>query len=307
MAGSEDIVQRIQRLKEACNGIIIVHNYQLPEIQDIGDIVGDSLKLAKDASSTEAETIIFCGVNFMAETAKILSPGKVVLHPDPDSRCPMAAMVEPELLRKMKSEHPDAVVVSYVNTTADVKAESDICCTSANAVRIVKSLPERKIIFTPDRNLGLYIQRYVPDKEMLLWPGFCATHHNKVTVEELKKLKDAHPNADVLVHPECRPDVIDFADHVFSTEGMVNHAKTSDKSEFIIGTEREMCYRLRKEMPGKTFHSIETAVCENMKLITLEKVLRSLETMGPEIELPQDIMERARIPLERMVGIGRGD
>jgi quinolinate synthase len=301
------LAQRLRELKAERNAVILVHNYQLPEVQDNGDILGDSLQLAVDASNTDTDVIVFCGVDFMAETAKILAPERTVLHPDPEAKCPMAAMCEVELLLAKKEEYPDAIVVSYVNTTADVKAETDVCCTSANAVKVVRSLAEKEVIFTPDRNLGLYVQRFVPDKEIILWPGFCATHHSRITVEDLTALKNEHPGAEVMVHPECTPEVIDIADKVFSTGGMLKHARASPKSEFIVGTERDMAYRLSRELPDKTFHPLEKALCPDMKRITLEKVVRSLETMSPEVVLSLDIIERARRPLERMVKIGRDE
>ncbi|MCK5024892.1 MAG: quinolinate synthase NadA [Thermoplasmata archaeon] len=306
MAVDPETILHIQELKEKHNAVIIAHNYQPPEIQDIADLLGDSLALATEAIKLDADVIIFCGVNFMAETAKILSPEKKVIHPEPKSRCPMAAMITPDALRQMKARHPDAVVVSYVNTTADVKAETDICCTSGNAVKVIKSIPEKKIIFTPDKNLGMYIQRFVPEKEIMCWDGFCGTHQNKITVPRLRSLKEQHPGAEVIVHPECTPDVIDFADKVFSTYGMLVHAKTSETNTFIMGTEKEMCYRLSQDVPEKTFIPVAEAVCQNMKKITLKKVIASLENLEPEINLPMDILEKARIPLERMVNIGRG-
>lgn len=305
MADVQDLASRLQELKKDKNAVILAHNYQLPEVQDNADILGDSLGLSVDAAKTDADVIVFCGVDFMAETAKILAPEKIVLHPDPGSKCPMAAMCEVDFLRAMKDEHPDAVVVSYVNTTADVKAETDVCCTSANAVKVVQSLSEKRIIFTPDRNLGLYVQRFVPDKELILWPGFCATHQNRITVDDLKEMKKLHPGAEILVHPECAPDVIDFADHVFSTGGMLTHAKNSQKTEFIVGTEKEMAYRLGQDFPEKKFYPLDKAVCPDMKKITLEKVVRSLETMSPQVNLSREILEKARRPLERMVAIGR--
>jgi len=305
MAVSQETIQYIQELKDKLNAVIIAHNYQPPEIQDIADLMGDSLALAVEAMKLEQEIIIFCGVNFMAETAKILSPEKKVIHPEPASRCPMAAMITPQALREMKARHPDAIVVSYVNTTADVKAETDICCTSGNAVKVIQSIPENKIIFTPDKNLGMYVQRFVPDKNIMCWEGFCGTHQNNVTLERLKALKEQHPEAEVIVHPECTPEVIDFADHVFSTHGMLEHAKSSEKTEFIMGTEKEMCYRLSQDVSGKIFIPVAEAVCSNMKKITLEKVIASLENLEPEIVLPDDIVKKARISLERMVNIGR--
>jgi len=301
-----DIIKKIQELKSKNNAIILVHNYQLPEVQDIADFLGDSLDLAKKAQNTNADTIIFCGVDFMAESAKILNSDKNVIIPDITAQCPMANMVNIPNLLKLKKEHPDAEVVAYINTTANVKIYSDICCTSANGVKIVKSLSSKKIIFIPDQNLGAYIQKQVPDKEMIIWPGICLTHH-KIRKQDILKLKKGHPKAEVLVHPECKPEVIDIADYAFSTNGMVNHAKESDTLEFIIGTEKEICYRLKKENPKKEFYPIKYAICSNMKKITLDKVLKSLETLEPKIKLSDEIMQNAKKPLQRMMDIGRGD
>jgi quinolinate synthase len=216
----------------------------------------------------------------------------------------MAAMVDVKSLKELKAEHPGAPVVSYVNTSADVKAESDICCTSANAVKIVQSLPDKKVIFVPDTNLGLYVLRFVKDKELILWPGYCPTHVN-IKLEDLKELKRKHPEAEILVHPECTPDVVDFADFAFSTEGIIKHVVSSPKKEFIIGTEGNMLHRLRKEAPGKIFYEVPNATCPNMREITLEDVRDSLVKMQYGIELPADIIRRAKIPLERMIAAGR--
>ncbi|MCD6542228.1 MAG: quinolinate synthase NadA [Thermoplasmata archaeon] len=302
-----DLLEKINELKKRNNAVILAHNYQLPEVQDIADFVGDSLDLARKAMNTDADYIIFCGVNFMAETAKILNPDKVVIHPDIGSRCPMADMVDVESLSWLQEKHPDAATVAYVNTTADVKAISDICCTSSNAVKVIRSLEEKKIIFVPDQNLGMYAKRFIKDKEIILWQGMCPTHHNNIRKEDILRLKEEHPDAEIMVHPECRPEVIDIADFVFSTNGMVRHARESSSREFIVGTEKELCYRLKKENPEKEFYPVPTAVCPNMKKITLDKVIRSLEKLEPELKISQDIMEKARIPIERMMEIGRGD
>jgi len=299
-------VEKIEKLKKQHNAIILAHNYQLPEIQDIADLLGDSLDLSKKATKTDAKNIIFCGVGFMAESAKILNPEKNVIIPDINARCPMAAMVNPEKLIKLKQKHPDAEVVAYINTTAEVKALSDICCTSSNGVRVVKSLSSKKIIFIPDQNLGNYVKKQVDDKEIIIWPGFCATHQN-IRKTDIIKLKKEHPNAEILVHPECRMEVIDISDYAFSTNGMVNHVKKSDKKEFIIGTEKELCYRLKKENPNKNFYPVKSAICPNMKKITLDKVLKSLENLEPKIILSDEIMEKAYKPLKRMMDVGRGD
>jgi len=300
------LLHKVQELKQKHHAVILAHNYQNPEIQDIADFVGDSLDLSIKATKTDAKIIVFCGVDFMAESAKILNPEKTVILPDKTANCPMAEMVDPESLTCMKQEHFDADVVAYINTTADVKALVDICCTSSNGVKVVKSRTTKKIIFVPDRNLGLFIQKQVPEKEMILWPGICRTHHN-ITKEELLEIKKKHPNAEILVHPECRPEVIDIADHAFSTNGMVTYVKASPKREFIIGTEKGICYRLEKENPGKKFYPVPSAICPNMKKITLEKVLKSLETLEPTIELSDEIMQKARVPLQRMMDLGRGE
>lgn len=300
------IAEKILMLKNSRNAILLVHNYQRPEIQDIADFLGDSLVLSLQASKTDAAVILFCGVDFMAESAKILNPNKIVIHPNLKAKCPMAAMISIKELRALKDENPDAAVVAYVNTTAETKAEADVCCTSANVVKVIKSLPQKKIIFIPDTNLGLYAQRFVQDKEFIFWNGYCHVHQD-ITKEEIFGLKKQHPNAEVLVHPECIPEVIDAADFVYSTEGMVKHVLKSDSKEFIIGTEKEMCYRLKKENPSKKFYPVKNAICPNMKKITIEDVLKSLETLKPEITLPDKIMKTARLPLQRMVDMGRGD
>jgi quinolinate synthase len=296
--------EEILKLKKQKNAIILGHSYQRKEVQEVSDFLGDSYGLSVQASKTDAKVIVFCGVDFMAESAKILNPQKTVLHPNLRARCPMAAMVDVKSLRELKSEHPGAPVVSYVNTSADVKAESDICCTSANAVKIVQSLPDKKVIFVPDTNLGLYVQRFVKDKEIVLWPGYCPTHVN-IRVEDLKALKKLHPDAGILVHPECTPDVVDFADFAYSTEGIIKHVVSSPKNEFIIGTEANMLHRLRKEAPGKILYEVPTATCPNMREITLEDVRDSLVKMQFKIEIPSDIILRAKIPLERMLAAGR--
>jgi quinolinate synthase len=303
-----DFAASVKELKERNDIVLLVHNYQRTEIQDVADFLGDSLELAKRATEVSEQNIVFCGVDFMAESAKILNPSKRVVHPiSPPTlvaKCPMAGMVDVEGLEALKKQHPDAVVVSYVNTTADVKSISDVCCTSANAVEVVSSLPEKEVIFVPDTNLGLYVMRFVTDKELILWPGYCRTHV-WITAEEIERLKEEHPEAEVIVHPECTPDVIDVADHVRSTQGMVKRVKESENREFIIGTERELVYRLKRENPDKEFHYTEKAICPNMKEVTPQNVLRSMETLEPEVTLDDRTIELARKPLERMIEIGR--
>jgi len=300
------VISKINDLKKKKKAVILAHNYQIAEVQDIADFTGDSLDLSLKATKTDAKNIIFCGVDFMAESAKILNPEKKVILPDKNATCPMAAMVDAESLSWLIKDNPDAEVVAYINTTAEVKALADICCTSANGVKIVRSVSSKKVIFVPDTNLGLYIQRFVPEKQMILWPGMCRTHHN-ITKEDILALKKKHPDSEVLVHPECRLEVIDIADETLSTNGMVNHVRESKTKEFIIGTEKGLCYRLKKENPAKEFYPIESAVCPNMKKINLEKILNSLTTLEPEIKLTHDIMENARLPLQRMMDAGRGD
>ncbi len=297
---AKTLQQRIKELQKKQNAVILAHNYQNPDIQDIADFIGDSLDLSLKATKTDATVIVFCGVDFMAESAKILNPAKTVILPDKTANCPMAQMVDTESLSWLMKEHPDADVVAYINTTAEVKTLADICCTSANGVKVVKSRAAKKIIFVPDRNLGLYIQNQVPEKKMILWPGICSTHHN-IKKEEILVLKNAHPSAEILVHPECQPDVIELADYAFSTNGMVAHVKTSPTNEFIIGTEKGLCYRLEKENPGKKFYPVPSAICPNMKKTTLEKVLKSIATLEPTIELSEEIIKKAQIPLQRMM------
>jgi quinolinate synthase len=300
------VINKINDLKKKKKAVILAHNYQIPEVQDIADFVGDSLDLSLKATKTDAKNIIFCGVDFMAESAKILNPAKKVVIPDKDASCPMAAMADAESLSWLIKDNPDAEVVAYINTTAEVKTLADICCTSANSVKIVKGVSSKKVIFVPDKNLGLYIQRFVPEKQMIHWPGVCPTHHN-ITKEDILGLKKKHPDAEVLVHPECRLEVIDIADKAFSTNGMVNYVKESNVKKFIIGTEKGICHRLKKENPSKEFYQIESAVCPNMKKINLEKILNSLTTLEPEVNLTPEIMEKARMPLQRMMDAGRED
>ena len=295
-----NIVEEITRLKKEKDAIILVHNYQRPEIQNIADFLGDSLGLAREAAKTDARIIIFCGVRFMAETAKILSPEKMVLLPRKEAGCPMADMITAEDLRKLKEKHTDAKVVSYVNTNADVKAESDVCCTSANVIEVVRNVKAESIIFTPDKNLAAYCQRFV-DKEIIPWNGYCYVHE-KIREEEVRLVKEKFPDALLLIHPECNPSVIDLADEVLSTSGMVNLAKKSDKKRFLIGTEEGLIYRLKKENPGKEFYAAGTAkMCRNMKLTTLNDVYFSLKEERYAIELPEGIIKSAQKALMAML------
>ena len=303
MNANIELLDSIIKLKVEKEAIILAHNYQIGEVQDIADFVGDSLQLSIEASKARGKIIVFCGVHFMAETAKILSPTKKVLLPDKNSGCPMADMISASQLQKLKNKHPGAVVVCYVNTSARVKALSDICCTSSNAVNVVKSIPKNKeIIFIPDKYLGSYVQSQT-GREFILWNGYCPTHV-MINVKEIIELKKEHPDAVVIVHPECTPDVIDIADKVASTGGMLKYAKESEKKNFIIGTEIGIIYRLKKENPDKTFYpATGRAICPNMKLINLEKILWSLEDERYEIKVPQEIIEKARAAIDRMIAI----
>jgi len=299
-----ELTEKILKLKKKRNAVILVHNYQLGEVQDIADFVGDSLDLSQNAAKTDADVIVFCGVHFMAETASILSPDKTVLLPDEHAGCPMANMITAPQLRAKKREHPQATVVCYINSSAEVKAESYICCTSANAVAVVESLDTNEILFVPDQYLGHYISTKT-NKKMILWPGFCPTHA-RIMPEYIVKLRHEYPEAKVVVHPECRPDVIALADEVLSTSGMIKFARREDAQEVIVGTEMGIIYRLKKENPGKKFIPVsEQAICPNMKLITLEKVLWSLEEMAPEVKVPEKIRLKAKAAVDRMLAVGR--
>jgi quinolinate synthase len=294
--------KRILKLKKETNAIILAHNYQRGEVQDIADLVGDSLELSQKAAQTTAEVIVFCGVHFMAETAAILCPDMTVLLPDFNAGCPMANMITAEQLRQKKKELPGAVVVTYINSTAAVKAESDFCCTSANGVKVVASLDSDKILFIPDQYLGHYIASRT-GKKMTLWPGYCPTHAG-IQPEDITRLKRAYPQARVVVHPECRPEVIALADEALSTSGIVRYAQREDVSEMIVGTESGIIHRLRKENPGKKFIPIsERAICPDMKLITLGKILRSLEEMSPVVKVPEEIRLKAKSAVDRMLAI----
>jgi quinolinate synthase len=296
------LIEKISTLKKRRNAVILAHNYQLGEVQDIADFVGDSLELSQNAAKTSADVIVFCGVHFMAETASIICPDRVVLLPDISAGCPMANMITAERLRAKKKEHPQAVVVCYINSSAEVKAESDICCTSANAIEIVESLDAREILFVPDQYLGHYVSART-GKKMILWPGFCPTHV-RIKPERIKELKREYPQAKIVVHPECRPEVIALADEVASTSGMCRYARRDEVREMVVGTELGIIHRLRKENPGKRFIPVsEQAICPNMKLITLEKVLWSLEEMSPEVKVPQKTRLKAIAAVDKMLKI----
>ena len=293
-----ELIGKINSLKKEKDAIILVHNYQRPEIYEVADFIGDSLDLAKKAAASKAKIIVFCGVDFMAETAKILSPESKVLLPIKTASCPMANMIDAEKVRELKKKHPDAAVVSYVNTTAEVKAESDVCCTSMNAIAIVNKLPQKKIIFLPDKHLGAWIKAHT-DKEVILCEGFCFVHA-KILEEEAKLAKKNHPEARLVAHPEAPMEVLKLADHVTGTGGMIKYAKESNAREFIIATEEGMVNRLIKEVPNKKFYPIG-GVCFNMKKNTLEKTYESLEKEQYEIIVDEEIAKKARKALEKMI------
>jgi quinolinate synthase len=300
---NQQIIEKIEKLKKQKNAVILAHNYQIAEVQDIADYTGDSLGLSQIVSKTDADIIVFAGVYFMAETAKILSPHKKVLITDKTAGCPMADMITAEDVKKLRQENPDAIIVAYVNTSAEVKAEVDVCCTSGNAVKLIESLDKDKdIIFVPDKYLGGFVNK-VTNRNMILWHGYCPTHI-AILPEDVKNAKKIHPNAEVLVHPECREDVIELVDYAFSTAQMSKHVEKSDCNEFIIGTENGMLHRLKKDNPKKEFYSItERSICPNMKKTTLEKVLWSLEKEEFEITLSEDIIKKAKKSVNKMISI----
>jgi quinolinate synthase len=297
----EDLAAKVAALAKQKGAVILAHNYQLPEVQGAADFVGDSLELAMKASSIHAELILFCGVHFMAETAAILNPGATVLEPDPNAGCPLANMLNARQLMALKAEHPGAVVVTYVNSSAEVKAETDICCTSGNALKVVGAIPrEKDVIFVPDKSLGAYVAGKL-GRELIFWDGYCPTHH-RISAEAIVQARREHPAAKVVVHPECTPDVTALADDVASTSGILRYAATTPYTEYIVGTEIGLLHRLRKENPGKLFYSpTRFADCPNMKLNTLEKMLWSLEDMQYEVSVPYDVAAKARGAVMRML------
>ncbi len=297
----QSVAQQIAALKKEKNAVILAHNYTLPEVQDLADFVGDSLGLSREAAATDADIIVFCGVSFMGETAKILSPGKKVLLPEPEAKCAMAAMCSAEQIRQVKARYPDATVVGYVNTSAETKTEVDYCCTSANALNVVNAVPNDRIIFVPDYNLGKYV-REKSGKDVILWSGFCPVHQG-VTVRQMQELKNAHPDAEVVAHPECRLDVLNMADFVGSTEAILKHCAASDRNEFIVLTEMGMGHRLGKACPGKKFYFTQQSLCMTMKMISPESVLDCLVNETGEIVLDGDVQERAYVPVKRMTDI----
>jgi quinolinate synthase len=300
----QSIKSAIKALLKERNAVLLAHNYMRDEVQEIADITGDSLALSIEAAKTDADVIVFCGVHFMAESASILAPQKTVLLPRLDAGCPMADMVTVEALRELKASLPGVPVVTYVNSSAAVKAESDICCTSANAVKVVQSLPENEIIFAPDRNLGSYVAGFTK-KRFHLWEGYCPTHE-RLRPEVVRELKQNNPEAPFICHPECNPAVVALADHVCSTTGMYDYCRTSSAQRFIIGTEAGILWRLKQENPEKEFILASPAlVCPNMKLTSLEDVLDALQTMEPVVKVPEEIRIQAKRALDRMLAIPR--
>ena len=299
----KELADNIEVLKKQRNAVIVAHSYQNDDVQEIADIVGDSFALSRFCASSSYDVIVFCGVHFMAESAKLLSPDKTVLLPEKDAGCPMADMVTAEALREAKKQYPNAAVVCYINSTAEVKAECDICCTSSNALQVIRSLEQKDILFVPDCNLGSYVAKQVPEKNIILWKGFCTTHH-RIRRDDVIKVRELHPDAILLVHPECRPEVVELADYVGSTKQIIDYASSSDKSKFIIGTEMGVLYKLKKDSPEKKFYLLSTGlVCPNMKKTSLQSVYEALRDMKTNIVLDETISERARVPLDRMLQI----
>lgn len=299
----EHLVRKILELKKEKDALIVAHNYQRDEIQDIADMTGDSYALACKVKEAPQKVIAFCGVKFMAESASMLSPDKTILLPVEEAGCPLADMATVEKLKRKKEEYPEAAVVSYVNSTAAVKSESDICCTSSNAIKVVKSLKNDKIIFVPDKNLGRYVREHVPEKELILWDGYCVVHM-RLTQDEVVKAKALYPEAEFIAHPECRKEVLNEADYIGSTAGMITYVKDSPKKEFIVGTELGIIYKLQRDNPEKKFYvPTDQFVCANMKLTTLGWLARSLEKMVYKVEVPENIAVKARKTLERMLAV----
>ncbi|HHT48960.1 MAG TPA: quinolinate synthase NadA [Firmicutes bacterium] len=299
----EQFSTEIQRLKKERNALILAHTYQNDEVQEIADFVGDSLELSRLAAETSHPVLVFCGVHFMAESAALLSPEKTVLLPVADAGCPMAEMADAETVKEWRAKYPQAAVVAYVNTSAAVKAVSDICCTSSNALKVVRSLSEEEVIFLPDCNLGGYIAAQIREKKFHLWPGFCRTHH-QVTVDEVHRVQKAHPEAKLLIHPECQPQVSALADYVGSTKQIVEQVGKMDASTYIIGTEMGIIHGLKKRYPDKRFYLLTPRlVCPNMKKTTLKDVAAALRTLQPVITVDEPIRSQARLSLERMLAI----
>ena len=303
----QELSEEIKKLLKERNALLMAHNYQRDEIQELADITGDSLALSIEAANTDKDVIVFSGVHFMAESASILSPDKTVILPRMDAGCPMADMITAEALQKKKEELPGVPVITYVNSSAEVKAISDICCTSANAVAVARSVESKTILMTPDQNLAQYVAKFLPEKEVLYWKGFCATHH-LLKPAEVVKAKEAHPGAVFMAHPECAPEILDLADHICSTSGMYDYAKTCSAKKIIVATENGILYRLKKDNPDKEFIlPSEVLVCPNMKLTTLEDIYESLKEMKNIVEVPEEIRIPARQALDRMLAVPRDE
>ncbi len=297
-----EIKDKISQLKKEKDAVILAHNYQVGDVQDVADFIGDSLGLSQQAAKVKEEVIVFCGVHFMAETAAILAPEKTVLMPEINAGCPMADMITADELREWKQGYPGSKVVCYINTSAAVKAECDVCCTSSNAVNVVNSIGGEEILFAPDKNLAAYVARHT-QKKIIPWDGYCYVHNN-ILARDIRAKKKLYPEAEVWVHPECRPEVIDMADKVLSTGGMVKEGRVTTKKDIIIGTETGIIYRIKKENPTKNFYPArDRSFCSNMKKTDLKKVLRSLEDMVYKVEVPLEISQRARGAIEKMVSL----
>ena len=298
----EGLMNRIQELKKLRNAVILAHNYQIGEVQDVADYVGDSFELSRIAANLEAEVIVFCGVTFMAETAAVLAPDKIVLLPETMAGCSMADMATVDELLRKKAEHPDAAVVTYVNSSAAVKAHSDICVTSSNALNVVNSLETSEILFVPDKNLGSNIAAQT-DKRIILWDGYCPAH-DSISIQDVAAAREAHPGAVIIVHPECRPEVVQSADYAFSTGAMIKFARETDYKKIVVGTEMGLLYRLEKENPHKEFYLLsEKLFCPTMKMTDLGKICKTMETMQTHVTVPEPICGLARRPLERMLAV----
>jgi quinolinate synthase len=304
MNSTDELARSVRDLKQAKRALILAHNYQTADVQAVADYLGDSLDLSRRAAAARTPLIVFAGVKFMAETAKVLAPDRRVLLPRLDAGCPMADMITVEELRALKAQHPDAAVVTYVNSAVEIKAESDVCCTSANAVQVVRGVAARKVIFVPDQNLGRWVQRQVPEKELILFEAYCYVH-NRIKVEEIVETKQAHPQARVLVHPEARPDLLELADEVLSTSGMLRVAASSPQREFIVATEQGLLERMARENPGKSFYPARTPkICQNMKRTSLGDVLASLAEEKYEIFIDDELRSRAFHALNEMLQYG---